>query len=699
MSKNMTGVLMRSASLALLVAASGTLAVSPGPKRLTDVTAAAQVSWDAPNGCYRYHYDVSVPQANEVPMSGVALDISVDPGWRPSDGTRLPAERGFRDPAVALMGHRPIDGLRRVTGRDYVPVGIFTPPAWRTNDRPYSHVGVSNVPPGRKITAVWASPVVPDNLDILPGQTLTGLELSSRGLPGIRDAEAIVPMNKLQLQDRIPDDWYAEDDVVSAEEADEHDRLWSSLDGSFRTLGPMGYPSPLVPAAFARTIRGYVEESVTLGWLHDPVLLSQLRGLLDAIDAALAAGQNAIAADRLQALATAARAASPSQATTEVAGLVGFNADYLRDQLYWGLPIGWTLTPSSLEKGLGETAAFEVRVSHGPVPVPGYVVIARVTAGPNAPKLFQGRTDQNGRFTFEYRGTALGRDRVIVPVIFPEGSARETPDQDSLPEPPVAASAVVDWIGGPDLLLDHLFPPAVELPSSRPEIVLDEATVDKGSTEAGASVTRYYLSVDRQVSTDDHVLGERPVPALLPEETSPGIMAFAVPDLPAGVYWILACADAANQILELDETNNCLSLHANVAAVVRQSSNAPPVCSAARAVPESLWPPNHKLREIRVEGLTDPDGDAVSMAATAVMQDEPVNGLGDGDASPDATLAPLALRAERSGTGNGRVYRVSFVANDAKGGTCAGSFTVCVPHDKAGGPCVDDGTTVDSTRP
>ena len=43
---------------------------------------------------------------------------------------------------------------------------------------------------------------------------------------------------------------------------------------------------------------------------------------------------------------------------------------------------------------------------------------------------------------------------------------------------------------------------------------------------------------------------------------------------------------------------------------------------------------------------------------TPVTQDEPVNGLGDGDTGPDAvTLSDgILLRAERSGTGDGRVY-------------------------------------------
>ena len=74
---------------------------------------------------------------------------------------------------------------------------------------------------------------------------------------------------------------------------------------------------------------------------------------------------------------------------------------------------------------------------------------------------------------------------------------------------------------------------------------------------------------------------------------------------------------------------------------------------------------------------------------------------GDGDTSPDAVLQgdKVLLRAERSGSGNGRVYQVSFTANDGHGGSCPGAVMVCVPHDRKPGTCVNDGQRYDSTLP
>lgn len=134
--------------------------------------------------------------------------------------------------------------------------------------------------------------------------------------------------------------------------------------------------------------------------------------------------------------------------------------------------------------------------------------------------------------------------------------------------------------------------------------------------------------------------------------------------------------------------------------------NLPPVCTAAAADPAALWPPNHKYVKIGITGVTDPDGDPITITATSVRQDEIVkgNGLGSGNTDPDATLIPLAVRAERNGNpktpGNGRVYHIGFTASDGHGGTCTGTALVCVPHDqRPTGVCIDGGPLYDSLKP
>jgi hypothetical protein len=127
----------------------------------------------------------------------------------------------------------------------------------------------------------------------------------------------------------------------------------------------------------------------------------------------------------------------------------------------------------------------------------------------------------------------------------------------------------------------------------------------------------------------------------------------------------------------------------------------PPDCGMARSDVPVLWPPNHKLVPIQIVGISDADNHPVAIAVTGVTQDEPVNGLGDGNTSPDAVLqeSGILLRAERAGGGNGRVYRVQFRADDGLGGVCTGSVSVIVPKNpQSDRAVIDDGQGYDSTR-
>ena len=131
---------------------------------------------------------------------------------------------------------------------------------------------------------------------------------------------------------------------------------------------------------------------------------------------------------------------------------------------------------------------------------------------------------------------------------------------------------------------------------------------------------------------------------------------------------------------------------------VTVSSASVPVCTAAVASPSFLWPPNHKFSSISINGITNADGKSVTINVTSIFQDEPTQGLGDGDTPIDGVISNGAaqVRAERSGLGNGRVYYLNFTAT-AVGGSCTGTVTVSVPHDQAH-PAVGDGPKYDSTK-
>ena len=129
-----------------------------------------------------------------------------------------------------------------------------------------------------------------------------------------------------------------------------------------------------------------------------------------------------------------------------------------------------------------------------------------------------------------------------------------------------------------------------------------------------------------------------------------------------------------------------------------QNANDPPLVSAAQPTIACLWPPNHKIVAVGITGVSDPDDNAV-ITIDGVTQDEPTSGLGDGDTAVDAIVNPdgtVLLRAERSGTGDGRVYRIAFTASDYEG-SASGVVNVCVPHTRQSG-AVDGGSLYDSTN-
>jgi len=149
---------------------------------------------------------------------------------------------------------------------------------------------------------------------------------------------------------------------------------------------------------------------------------------------------------------------------------------------------------------------------------------------------------------------------------------------------------------------------------------------------------------------------------------------------------------------ELTVDDDYFGLATDTVVVHVQSINDPPHATAARPTTTLLWPPNHGLVAVGIVGVCDPDGNA-TITITGVTQDEPTNGLGDGDTAIDAVInadGTVLLRAERSGNGDGRVYHVHFIVSDPEG-SAAGVVHVFVPHQKKS-LAIDGGELHDSTH-
>ena len=102
--------------------------------------------------------------------------------------------------------------------------------------------------------------------------------------------------------------------------------------------------------------------------------------------------------------------------------------------------------------------------------------------------------------------------------------------------------------------------------------------------------------------------------------------------------------------------------------------------------PNTLWPANHKSVTVKATvSATDNTPTSPTIALVSVTSNEPDNGLGDGDTPNDIVIVnnfEFQLRAERSGTGTGRTYTITYRATDACGNVTLKSATVFVPHNQ-----------------
>ena len=115
-----------------------------------------------------------------------------------------------------------------------------------------------------------------------------------------------------------------------------------------------------------------------------------------------------------------------------------------------------------------------------------------------------------------------------------------------------------------------------------------------------------------------------------------------------------------------------------------------PPTITVQLTPAELWPPNHKMADVTAtvvaQDLCDPHP---SIVLTSIVSDEPDDALGNGDGNTTDDIQQAAigtsdfnfrLRAERAGSGDGRVYTVTYTATDACGLSTAAAANVLVPH-------------------
>lgn len=102
--------------------------------------------------------------------------------------------------------------------------------------------------------------------------------------------------------------------------------------------------------------------------------------------------------------------------------------------------------------------------------------------------------------------------------------------------------------------------------------------------------------------------------------------------------------------------------------------------------PTTLYPPDRQMVEIKVTATVSDNIDpSPSIGLISIDNNEGEGIKGDRNTSTDIEVKPnkrLFLRAERSGTGTGRIYTLTYRARDAAGNISQATAEVKVPHNK-----------------
>ncbi|MEA2786325.1 MAG: hypothetical protein QOF71_2429, partial [Candidatus Eremiobacteraeota bacterium] len=112
---------------------------------------------------------------------------------------------------------------------------------------------------------------------------------------------------------------------------------------------------------------------------------------------------------------------------------------------------------------------------------------------------------------------------------------------------------------------------------------------------------------------------------------------------------------------------------------VKIDATAP--AASCSADPDTLWPPNNKLVPVTISiTVTDTGSGAGTSVLTSTTSNEP--GVDDIQSFTigEADVSGL-LRAQRDGSGTGRIYTLRFTVTDVAGNTSTCDAQVSVPHD------------------
>jgi FIMAH domain len=253
---------------------------------------------------YIYNYTVFNDSASQAGISRVMVDVTVPPQGASLSGAGLNNGQGFLESIAAQVFAGP-------KTPQMVPLALSAPALWLCG-------------PAVNGTVQWFAS--DSNAQISPSRSLSGYQITSPGLPGIRTItlERLVDVDDLDI-DSPQDDSPAQ---VSAYLA-KVDQIRNAASYHAMTVAPTAPPAVLKPVDFLQTIISYKALASQLGWIASFGIANSFDAKLSAAQAALGRGDNTAARNQLDALFHEVDAQAGKQISPEAVALLKFNTQYL----------------------------------------------------------------------------------------------------------------------------------------------------------------------------------------------------------------------------------------------------------------------------------------------------------------------------------------------------------------------------------
>ncbi len=137
-------------------------------------------------------------------------------------------------------------------------------------------------------------------------------------------------------------------------------------------------------------------------------------------------------------------------------------------------------------------------------------------------------------------------------------------------------------------------------------------------------------------------------------------------------------------IIVLEVIDRAGAFDTNEVTIIVQDTTPPEFTLSV--TPDTLWPANHKMVLITPSWTASDICDASpEVSLVSITMNEGNDTKGDGHTTLNIQIGDdgsIYLRAERSGSGSGRIYTITYQAVDDSGNVTVARATVMVPHDQ-----------------